>query len=342
MNSDTVLGCLMGGAIGDSLGNPAEQLSAEQLAASPVTFDSIDPAQFRITDDTQMTLFTAEGFRKFREEQDVLELLYAYHRWLTTQGSSPATGDATVYADRSDEEVRTILSDGSLVHEEVLNRKEGPGATCLEALATGEFYSPAANPNDSKGCGGVMRAAPIGLLAGSREEAYRFGKLSAALTHGHPTGYIAAGAFAVLIHGLSRGESLGELQSAAVELIREKEGEAAEETARATENAASLAASLSGQPSAAEVARLGEGWVAEETLAIALFCALAHPEDPRAALELAVNHGGDSDSTASLCGNLLGAKLGAAALGRHSLYEQVNAKAVIERTTDEALKGDPA
>ena len=68
---------------------------------------------------------------------------------------------------------------------------------------------------------------------------------------------------------------------------------------------------------------LGAGWVAEEALAIAVYAALvgrARTADPAAALALAlrigVNHGGDSDSTASLAGQLLGARHGVAVLGR--------------------------
>ncbi len=49
--------------------------------------------------------------------------------------------------------------------------------------------------------------------------------------------------------------------------------------------------------------------MAEEALAIGLFCALAAP-DLESALRLAVNHGGDSDSTGAIAGNLLGASLG--------------------------------
>lgn len=53
------------------------------------------------------------------------------------------------------------------------------------------------------------------------------------------------------------------------------------------------------------VESIGQGWIAEESLAIAIYCALAEP-DPRQALLLAVNHSGDSDSTGAICGNLLG------------------------------------
>lgn len=58
------------------------------------------------------------------------------------------------------------------------------------------------------------------------------------------------------------------------------------------------------------IAELGEGWIAEEALAIGVFCALRYKNDFKEALITAVNHSGDSDSTGSITGNILGAYLG--------------------------------
>lgn len=55
---------------------------------------------------------------------------------------------------------------------------------------------------------------------------------------------------------------------------------------------------------------LGEGWVAEEALAIAVFCAVRYQDDFAKAIRVSVNHKGDSNSTGAICGNLLGAWLG--------------------------------
>ena len=55
---------------------------------------------------------------------------------------------------------------------------------------------------------------------------------------------------------------------------------------------------------------LGEGWVAEETLAIAIYCSLKYQNDFSAGIIAAVNHKGDSDSTGAVTGNILGALLG--------------------------------
>lgn len=64
------------------------------------------------------------------------------------------------------------------------------------------------------------------------------------------------------------------------------------------------------EPDLANIHRLGEGWVAEETLAIAIYCALRHADDFSAGIISAVNHCGDSDSTGAVTGNILGALLG--------------------------------
>ena len=59
------------------------------------------------------------------------------------------------------------------------------------------------------------------------------------------------------------------------------------------------------------VERLGQGWVGEEALAIALYSVLAASSTPgsgyREAMAIAANHDGDSDSTASIAGQIWGA-----------------------------------
>lgn len=56
--------------------------------------------------------------------------------------------------------------------------------------------------------------------------------------------------------------------------------------------------------------KLGEGWVAEETLAIAVYCALKYENNFEKAIVTSVNHNGDSDSTGAVTGNIIGAYLG--------------------------------
>ena len=191
-------GCLLGGAVGDALGAPVEfeTLSTILDRYGPDGITDYSPAFGRlgaITDDTQMTLFTAEGLLVARDRpgsDPVVEINRAYLRWLATQtdGSDPEPG---------------VDDDGWLLGEGFLHSRRAPGNTCLSALQRGGMGTTGRPMNDSKGCGGVMRVAPIGLVA---EDPFRLAADAAALTHGHPSGYLAAGALADLIGELAAGQ----------------------------------------------------------------------------------------------------------------------------------------
>jgi ADP-ribosylglycohydrolase len=167
--------------------------------------------------------------------------------------------------------------------------------------------------NDSKGCGGVMRIAPVGLLAGA-EDAFRLGADIAALTHGHPSGYLSAGFLAATIQKLRDGEDLEvALDLATEKLVRERRHG---ETLHAVNAARDLAKYA--KPTPNQVETLGGGWVAEEALAIAVYAVLSAESLPDALLA-AVNHSGDSDSTGAIAGNLAGMHYGEHAIPSHWL-----------------------
>jgi ADP-ribosyl-[dinitrogen reductase] hydrolase len=131
----------------------------------------------------------------------------------------------------------------------------------------------------------------------------------AAITHGHPSGWLSAGAFAVIISLVLVGNSLTDAIHAAKEELRKHPSH--NETLDAIEKAESLAKSRPHEGSA--LRELGKGFVAEEALAMGLYCALG-AGDFEDGVILAVNHSGDSDSTGSITGNLLGAAAGADAI----------------------------
>ncbi len=192
--------------------------------------------------------------------------------------------------------------------------------------------------NDSKGCGGVMRAAPAGLVGAP--DPFTLGCDAAAITHSHPTGYVAAGFLALVIDRLVADEPLEYAVAEGIKrlerlehLEREPDAEAeVEETRRAVTRAVELAGR--GAPSAEALATLGGGWTAEEALAIALCASLAHPRDLEAGIALAVNHSGDSDSTGAIAGNLLGAALGRTAIPARWL-ELLELREVIEQVASD-------
>ncbi|KOV62272.1 hypothetical protein ADK64_24550 [Streptomyces sp. MMG1121] len=195
-----------------------------------------------------------------------------------------------------------------LVTEAWLYARRAPGNACLSGVAQRYAPDPAlpldgtpgeVNP-DSKGCGTVMRSAPFGLV-GPADAAFDMAARGAQITHGHPTGYYAAGALAAIVAHLVAGDSLEGAVLRTLRLLERYRGHT--ETTAALREALDLAAD--GAPTAEKVESLGAGWVAEQALAIGVYCALAEPR-PELALLLAVNHSGDSDSTGSICGNLLG------------------------------------
>jgi ADP-ribosylglycohydrolase len=169
--------------------------------------------------------------------------------------------------------------------------------------------------NNSKGCGGVMRVAPVGLFywrlneKRSPEETFLTATELAALTHGHPTGSLTGGVLAVLVQALIDGAALLEALDVAEAILRSQRDHV--ETLQAIQLARELAES--DMPPADAIARPGHGWIAEEALAISLYCALV-ARDFREGVILAVNHDGDSDSTGAITGNLLGAMQGIKAI----------------------------
>lgn len=93
-----------------------------------------------------------------------------------------------------------------------------------------------------------------------------------------------------------------------------------------------------GYPSVDKIRQLGEGWVGDEALAIAVYCALPYPDDFAKALILSVNHDGDSDSTGAVTGNIMGAYLGITSIPKKWI-ENIELKAEIIQLSDDLLAG---
>lgn len=363
---DRYLGCLLGGAVGDALGAPVEHLSMDEIkrrfgtsgVAGYVEFWS---GQGAFTDDTQMSLFTAEGlimsgprepggepapgsgraesdgedlYRRRKSAAALLESVHrSYLRWLLTQGQEPNWAKA-----RTTE--ASLKSEGRLIKERGLWVQRSPGMTCLAALRSGRSGTTADPINVSKGCGGVMRAAPAGLWGRNPEEAFRLGCEIAAITHGNPSGFLPAGCLASMIAVLVGGGGLDESLDRSTAILRTWNGHG--ETLDSLDKARRLAGAGTGAASE-DIERisgtrrgpaLGGGWTAEESLAIAVYCAFRFPDDFRAGVLAAVNHDGDSDSTAAVAGNILGTKLGRDGVPREWI-EGLDLGPVVERTARE-------
>lgn len=312
--------CLLGGALGDAFGYLVE---TDDVAAITKKFgrqglvelsQANGPVYF--SDDTQLTLYTVDGLADALEwaQQGVPAdptacLWLAYLRWLRSQGESPALESTPVPP------LRWI--DG----QEVLQHQRRPGKACVRSLKTGEMGT-LFRPIDAeaKGCGSVMRSAPFGLI--SHLEPATVAQMSmngAALTHGHPVAIQASAGFSWLIQQLAVAElPLAEAVTSMLEYLRNLPAEP--ELLTRLETAVALSKLLDGEAVLTGDLlsdALGEGWVAEQALALAVYAVLATSapgvsltEHFLAALRIAANHRGDSDSVASIAGNILGAYYG--------------------------------
>ncbi len=324
-----IRGCLVGGAIGDALGYPIEFAGEEEIfhtyGKQGLREYILDAKTHKalISDDTQMTLFTANGLLYGNTRGDLRGIMgrprsyvaKAYQDWLRTQEESYEEGKA-----HSREGKNACISWLADVPE--LYELRAPGNTCLSALKKQKNESNfiedyiSEPQNNSKGCGGIMRIAPFALAYPNHaqiDELDKEGAEIAAITHGHSLGYMPA---AVVTHILSRiisSKDSMELKEIVLEAKKTVSGIfRGDEHLQELVDIIDLAVNLSENSSSDldNIHQIGEGWVAEETLGIALYCSLRYQKDFSGGVIAAVNHKGDSDSTGAVTGNILGALLG--------------------------------
>ena len=317
---DKIRGGLVGGAIGDALGYPVEFMSWKEIQKRYGT-DGIQKYELDFetgaavfSDDTQMSLFTANGIL-LGETHGHLKgiqgpisgyVYIAYKEWLRTQqwGSDPEQEHYCWLYEISD-----------------LHVHRAPGTTCLSALRTGKMGRIDTPLNHSKGCGGVMRVAPLALhykpeSTADQDHLDKDGAEIAAITHGHPLGYLPA---AVLTHIISigvYGDGKLSLRKAVDEAWTAVRCMFTDTVPAADLNVMEGLISKAEELAVAEgsdeehIRAIGEGWTGDEALAIAIYCSLRYPDHFSKAVIAAVNHSGDSDSTGAVTGNILGSWLG--------------------------------
>lgn len=362
---DRIRGSLIGGAAGDALGYPVEFMSRKQILAKYgskgiTAFELSGNGKALISDDTQMTLFTANG------------LLFGVTRFCTHGVLGAELKDFVRYAYMDWYETQTYVEDYNAYHYcwirdiAELNARRAPGNTCMSALDAIKHHKDV--QNNSKGCGGVMRVAPVGLMAAADEqvvvkdwsgkdvprrtwnnkEIVRLGGDCAELTHKHPLGYLPAAFMADLIYYIMMHN--GEITFAIMEQFlhdvdvdcrneykKPKEQKALDELWLLIEKAIRLAKDLSVADEYA-IPQLGEGWTGDEALAIALYCTMRHLDIFEDAIIAAVNHDGDSDSTGAICGNIMGAIVGFDGIPNHFI-QHLELKDLIIDLADDLLTG---
>ncbi|MFE9450743.1 ADP-ribosylglycohydrolase family protein [Streptomyces sp. NPDC006739] len=327
-----VRGTLLGAAVGDALGGPVDTLGLDEIRTSYGPEGLVDlPYGYgrrgAVTHHTQLMLFSVDGLIRAQVRRDTgawhppTDLHRAYLRWAATQ------------RDWGPDERRK--DDGWLAREEWLYARRDPSRALLLGLGDetmGTLDSPK-NPGES-GPEAVARSAPFGLLVGWEPQlVVQLAVECAAQTHGHPVACLSAGAYAVIVHGLARGESLDGAVQRALSLLAPRPGH--EPVTDALQHA--LGAVRQGMPNPARVEDLvGEG-TAEGLLACSVYCALVG-EDVRHGLCLAVNQGGPSGAAGILTGGLLGALHGETALPPAWLAELEGRPTILELADDFAME----
>ncbi|MGW0365298.1 ADP-ribosylglycohydrolase family protein [Streptomyces sp. NPDC002990] len=334
-----VRGTLLGSALGDALGAPLAALSLDRIRETHgpdgLTAPAPAPAFGRrgaVTASTQLTLFTADGLIRAHVRRDTgawhppTDVHRAYLRWAATQ------------SDWGPDERRE--DNGWLAQQEWLYDRRAPGRACLTGFGDailGTLDQPK-NPA-ARDAGAAARSAPFGLLVGWEPAlVFQLAVECAAQSHGHPTAYLSAGAFAVIVHGLTRGDTLDAAVRPALALLgaRPAHQPVTDALLRA------LSAVTRGAPGPAAVEALAASddpadRSAEDTLAVALYCALVAEDVPHG-LRLAVNHSGDSAAAGALCGALLGALHGETALPAAWLADLEGRATLLELSDDFALE----
>lgn len=313
---DKCRGSLVGGAIGDALGYAVEFSSLNEIrkryGEKGITDYDLNPngiAEF--SDDTQMSLFTAEGLLIATSDgkmyvHDILPYITtAYEHWYYTQSRPPLK-----------------MSKSWLTHIKALWVGRAPGLTCMSALQAISMPDGGPVVNNSKGCGGVMRVAPIGIFSAAHprlldlEHAGYLAGYAADITHKHPLSTYSSMALTMIVADCISHDGIGRETFRFIVLDRVfkslglyfKDDKLLAELQALILKALELA--VSNRTDIDVIRELGEGWVAEETLAIAIFSVMRYIDDFGMCIRCAVNHDGDSDSTGSVAGNIIGAILG--------------------------------
>lgn len=288
-----IVGSIVGLAVGDAIGYPAEFRTRKQLLAEvgpegiteflalqdprfsrPIFLSGFEPPPGTYTDDTQMTIAVAEALLDAGQcdvEQLMAEMGRRFVDWSRSE-----------------------------------NNNRAPGGTCMqgcENLANGIRW-PHSGLIESKGCGSAMRVAPIGLFYKNLDQVAEVARASSLLTHAHPAALEAAAAGALMVALALTGAS-------PEQIFDEIDSRCCKDPTDFAEVWHRVPTLLHEPPEFVLTDdSLGEGWSADEAVASAMYCFWRSPDDARQAILTAINTDGDSDSLGTITGSVVGARLG--------------------------------
>jgi len=161
---------------------------------------------------------------------------------------------------------------------------------------------------DSKGCGSAMRVAPIGYVYQHDPDKLRkVAQASGLCTHGHRTGVAASVGAAFLVKLAFDHMEPNNMIPLVLEFTQDISQEFNQAILKIND-------CLDWDDEEKALNYLGEGWIGEEAVALALYCFLKYPDDYKKAVLRGANTNGDSDSVACIAGGISGAYLGVDAI----------------------------
>ena len=294
-NMKKAKGMIFGLALGDALGRPTEFKSLASIKAKygekGIT-ELPEPALY--TDDTQMSIAIAEALIK--------------------------TGDQDLDA------IMAAIRDEFIEWRRSPENNRAPGNTCLAGVSNMErgIHWSESGVAESKGCGSAMRVAPIGYLYQHNPDKLKeVARASGICTHGHRTAVAASIGAAYLVKlaldGLNPERMIPETLAFASGISGEFD--------RAVMKVKDCL-DLSNEEEALD--SLGQGWIGEEAVALALYCFLRYPDDYKKVVLRGSNTNGDSDSIACIAGSISGAYLGIDAIP-HNWVQDIEKSEYLDR-----------
>jgi ADP-ribosyl-[dinitrogen reductase] hydrolase len=254
MTKDRLLAALACSAVGDALGDAFEFESQIDPKAVRQAIQANSPLE--ITDDSQMAYFTMRALQRYLEnpQADFAVLIQQeYIAWHTTQVSmKPAQGiPAALY------------------------KVQAPGITCMNSCKELSAWGTRL-PNQSRGCGSVMRILPFAFGLVPDTQALRMAVQSAAVTHDHLDNVRAVVQYMEFAKVCREKGFAGAYKAVPNRIIHKK-----------------------------KIDELGAGFYATEAIDMAMW-AVYHANSLEDLLVLSIAHDGDSDSVAAIAGGLYG------------------------------------
>jgi len=289
------LGAFYGLALGDALGMPTQALSRAQIRAryghvttllDACADQPIAPGMpaGSVTDDTEQAVLLGKLFVEGGGQVDPHLFARALRTWeadMIRRGSLDLLGPSTKRA--------------------------------LDQLAAGVDPSSAGSSGDTNGA--AMRVTPIGIAVRPGDGLVSAVVQACQVTHNTSLGIAAASAIAAAVstsvEGSSLADALDEAERAAEQGARYGHWVPGGEISPRIRWARQWVRGLGRASLADAIAEvIGTSVAAQESVVAAIALAEALGDDPMAALTLAAEAGGDTDTVAAMCGAILGAHHG--------------------------------